>query len=313
MISFALPWALVGLVAAALPLLLHLVQRHDAPEVSFPAVRYLEDATRDQQKRLRFRHLLLLILRTLLIVALVLAAAGPTVRRSSFGPHAPSALVLVVDNSAASGAVIDGEPLLGQLTRAANGVLDHAALGDRLWLVAADGIAHAGTVAELRPRIAALASEPLRLDLGRAITTARELIRSSGRRGEVVVVSALQRSALAAASGEGDLLLLRPVAAPPANRGVLELSAGLQPWGPAGGRVTISIASSDTAPVPITLSAGGRVLREVLVTPGVPSVQRVGVQPNGWSTITAVVPPDEFRLDDALSVPLRSAPAPAVE
>ena len=313
MIAFTLPWALLGLVAAGLPLLLHLVQRHEAPEVSFPAVRYLADATRDQQKRLQFRHLLLLILRTLLIIALVFAAAGATVRRSAIGPHAPSALVLVIDNSAASGAVVDGEPLLSGLVRAAGQVLDHATLGDRLWLIPADGVARFGTATELRSQLAALKPEPVRLDLGRAIGSGRALIRGSNRPGEVVVVTPLQRAALSAAAGQGQVLVLRPVSDPPPNRSIVTLTAGLQPWSPSGGRVTIAIASTDTTPVPVTLTVGGRPVRDVLVTPGVPSVQRVGPQPAGWTTITATLPPDELRLDDSRSVPLRVAPPSAVE
>ncbi|HEY8062466.1 MAG TPA: BatA domain-containing protein [Gemmatimonadales bacterium] len=313
MISFSLPWALVGLVAAALPLLLHLVQKHEVPEVVFPAVRYLEDATRDQQRRLKFRHWLLLIVRTLLIVALVFAAAGATMRRSSFGPHAPGALVLVIDNSAGSGAVIDGEPLLDALVRAAGRVLDHATVRDRVWLIAADGVARAGAPADLRRDLASLRPDPVRLDLGRAVGAGRDLIRGSKRPGEVVVVSSLQRSALSAARGEGDVLVVRPGGAPPANRGITMLTAGLQPWSPAGGRVTIAIVSTDTAPVPVTLSVGTRPLRDVLVTPGAPSVQRIGPQPPGWLVVTATLPPDEFRVDDSRSIAVRVAPPVAVQ
>ena len=312
MISFTLPWALIGLVAAALPLLLHLVQRHEAPEVSFPAVRYLEDASRDQHKRLKFQHLLLLILRTLLIIAIVLAAAGATVRRGAIGPHAPSALVLVLDNSAASGAVVDGEPLLAGLVRAAGQVLGRATLGDRLWLIAADGVARFGSATELRAQLATLTPEPVRLDLGRAIGSGRALIRGSNHPGEVVVVTSLQRTALGAATGQGELLVLRPAGDPPVNRSIVTLSAGLQPWSPSGGRVTITIAANDTTPVPVTLAVGGRPLRDVLVTPGVPSVQRIGPQSAGWTTLTATLPPDELRLDDSRSVPIRVAPPPAV-
>ena len=83
--TFLHPWLLLGLVAAGIPLLLHLVQRREPPTVVFPAVRYLVDATREHQRRLRIRHWLLLLLRTLLVTALVLAAAAPTVRRSGCG------------------------------------------------------------------------------------------------------------------------------------------------------------------------------------------------------------------------------------
>ena len=78
MIGFLHPWALVGLVAAAIPILLHLLARREPPTVVFPAVRYLITTTREHQRRLKLQHLLLLLFRTLLIIALVLAAAGPT-------------------------------------------------------------------------------------------------------------------------------------------------------------------------------------------------------------------------------------------
>ncbi|MGH7593090.1 MAG: hypothetical protein ACRELE_04460, partial [Gemmatimonadales bacterium] len=220
--------------------------------------------------------------------------------------------VLVIDNAAGSGVVIDGEPLLAALVRAAGQVLDRATLSDRVWLIAADGVARAGTAAELHRHLAVLRTQPVRLDLGRAIGAGRDLIRSSKRPGQVVVVSGLQRSTLGAARGDGNLLVVRATGAPPANRGIMTLSAGLQPWSAAGGRVSITIVSSDTAPVPVTLSVGSLALRDVLVMPGAVSVQRIGPEPPGWLVVTATLPPDEFRLDDARSIAVRVAPPVAV-
>ena len=102
MIGFLHPWALVGLLAAGIPILLHLLARSEPPTVVFPAVRYLITTTQEHQRRLKLQHLLLLAVRTLLIVALVLAAAGPTLPLRGVPGHAPSALVLVVDNSPSS-------------------------------------------------------------------------------------------------------------------------------------------------------------------------------------------------------------------
>lgn len=308
---FTAPWALLGLVAAALPILLHLVQRREPPEVAFPAVRYLEDATRDHRQRLKLRHWLLLVVRTLLIVALVLAAAGPRLAGGGIGGHAPSALVLVVDNSASSAVVVDGEPLLARLIAEAEAVLARATPADRLWLLTADGRARPGTADELRTRLAALVVDPARLDLGAAVATGRGLIAGAGRPGEVVVITDLQRSALGEGRGDAPVLVLRPEAAAPLNRRVATLDAGAQPWGPEGGRVSVAIAASDTQPVPVALAAAGRGARDVLLTPGVPALQRAGPLAPGWTRYTATLPPDEFRLDDERSVALRVAP-PAV-
>ena len=130
--TFLFPWALVGLLAAAVPILLHLVQRKEPPTITFPAVRYLQDATREHQRRLRLQHWLLLLVRTLLIAALVLAAAGPSVPRSNVATHAPSALVLILDNSASSGAVVGGTSRLDGLAAAARAVLGRATPSDAL-------------------------------------------------------------------------------------------------------------------------------------------------------------------------------------
>ncbi len=310
--SFTLPWALLGLIAAGIPLFLHLVQRQDPREMVFPAVRYLEDTTRDHRRRLQLRHVLLLVLRTLLIVCLVLAAAGATINRRGLGGHAPSALALVVDNSASSAAVHDGEATLSGLIAAATAVLDRATIADRVWLLTAGAPVAAGTAGELRSAVRDLQTAPVRLDLGAAITQARDLVRTAGRPGEVVVISDFQRSALSDSPGAGDVLVLRPSYQPPANHAVISLSAGSQPWGTMGGQVTIGVASSDTMPLPVTLWLGARRLRDILVTPGVPSVQRIGPLALGWTTVTASLPPDEFRLDDSRTVTVRVAPGALV-
>ena len=110
MIGFLHPWVLVGLAAAAIPVLLHLLARREPPTVVFPAVRYLITTTQEHQRRLKLQNLLLLLLRTLLVVAIVLAAAGPTAPLRGVPGHAPSALALIVDNSPSSGAIVGGSP-----------------------------------------------------------------------------------------------------------------------------------------------------------------------------------------------------------
>src|SRR5690242_21788106 len=78
-VTFLHPVALLGLAAAAIPALLHLLERRIPPEAEFPPLRYLSEAERQSARRLRLRHVLLLLLRTALIVLIVLAAARPLV------------------------------------------------------------------------------------------------------------------------------------------------------------------------------------------------------------------------------------------
>ena len=75
--SFLAPFYLLLAGAAAVPLLLHLLRRHIATRVDFPAARYLARAEQEHSRSLRLRNLLLMLLRVLLVLALTMAAARP--------------------------------------------------------------------------------------------------------------------------------------------------------------------------------------------------------------------------------------------
>jgi hypothetical protein len=306
--TFLHPWLLAGLLVAGVPLLLHLVQRREPPTVVFPAVRYLLDATREHQRRLRIRHWLLLLLRTLLVVALVLAAAGPTVRRSGVTEHAPGALVLVVDNSLSSAAIVGGTPRLEQLVRAADGVLARATAADALWLILADGAARRGDPSTLRATLRELQPSTARLDLGRAVQAAAEVLASEPLPGEVVVITDLQASALGAATTRIPVTVARPEGAVPPNIGVASLVAGSQPWSTDGGLVTVTVAGDSGAQAPLQLSAGDRSARQALATVGGAVQVAVPAAPAGWYALRAAIQPDELRLDDHRVLGLRMAP-----
>src|SRR6476469_5978387 len=210
MIGFLHPWALAGLAAAAIPVLLHLLARREPPTVVFPAVRYLITTTREHQRRLKLQHLLLLALRTLLIVALVLAAAGPTVPSRGVAGHAPSALVLVVDNSPSSGVVVAGVSRLTELQNAARSVLGRATPDDALWLLTADGVPVRGDRHTLIEDLGALPVSPRRLDLGAALGLATEGLAGEPRPGELALLTGLQPSAVSAADVRVPLVVGRP-------------------------------------------------------------------------------------------------------
>ncbi|HEU4700547.1 MAG TPA: BatA and WFA domain-containing protein [Gemmatimonadales bacterium] len=309
MIGFLHPWLLAGLAAAGVPVLLHLLARREPPTVIFPAVRYLVNTTREHRNRLRLQHWLLLLLRTLLIVALVLAAAGPTLPRGGAGAgHAPSALVLVVDDSPSSTAVVDGVAVLERLKAAARRVLARATPDDALWLLTADGIPRRGDAATLRQAVDRLAGSPRRLDLGAALGTAGEVLAPEARPGEIVVLSDLQASAVSAARPRVPVTVARPAGAPPQNRGVAALRPGAQPWSTDGGRVTVTLAGDSGAPAPVAVRLGDRPPHQVLLAPGGAATVALAGAPAGWWTVRATLPPDELRADDERVAPVRIAP-----
>ncbi len=312
MIEFLHPWALAGLAGAAIPVLLHLLARREPPTVAFPAVRYLIATTQEHLRRLKLQNLLLLLVRTVLIAALVLAAAGPTIARSGLSSHAPGALVLIVDNSPSSGAVVAGTSRLTRLQDAGRAVLSRATSGDALWLITADGEPRRGDAAALRRQLDALPVSSYRLDLGTSLGLAVEVLASQSRPGEVVLLSDLQASAVSPAEVPVPLVIGRPDDKPARNTGIAALATGPQPWSTDGGRIAVSLVGDSGTALPVTARLGDRPARQVLATPGGSAVVPVTTAPAGWWTVTAELDPDELRLDNRRLGVVRVAPVARV-
>ena len=326
--SFIHPLALVGLAAAAIPALLHLLQRRIPPEIDFPAVRYLSAAERESARRLKLRHLLLLILRTALIVAIVLAAARPLVPLQGGGAHQPTAVVIILDNSPSSGAVVDGGLVLDRLRVAALSAVGRTTSADRVWLMLCDGVLRGGSREALRATLDSTHAGWQRLDLVQAVDRAARLVNAqplSGR--EVHLFSDLQRTALS--SGHADVpsgvrvLALAPGRAV-ANRGIAAVTVS-------EGAAIIELSGSSAGnggppqPVPVTIRLGGErrdrgeVTARGLATPGTDpagDVPRSAVTvplpaqslTPGWWVGEAALEPDELRADDRRPFAWRVAP-----
>lgn len=307
MISFLHPWLLLGLTAAAIPILLHLRQHREPPTVAFPAVRYLLDATRQHEKRLRLRHWLLLVLRTLLVVALVLAAAGPSAPVGGIATHPPTALAMVLDNSLSSGAMSGGTSRLEALKRAGRDILERATPADALWLLTADGIPRHGSPEQLRALVDTLTPAARRLDLGEALGVAAEVVRGNTRPGGIVVVTDLQSTAVTPADVDVPVVVVAVTEPTVANVGVASLGVGPQPWGLDGARITVGVSGDPSLRVPVRVQVGDRPARQALVAAGAPATMALpGTRP-GWYEVRAELDADELRADDVRAGGVRVA------
>src|SRR5438132_5079414 len=99
--SFVFPFVLGGLAFVSIPILLHLIMRQKPKHLLFPAFRFLLKRHRTNLRKLRLRHLLLLALRILLLVAICLALARPKVFNEALRLSSDRAVaaVLVFDTS----------------------------------------------------------------------------------------------------------------------------------------------------------------------------------------------------------------------
>jgi len=99
------PWAWLGLLTLAVPILVHLLARQRAPRQPFPSLRFLPDARLLTARRARPTDLLLLALRLLILAVTAAALAQPyllTGERAAWQARTVARAV-VVDTSASMG------------------------------------------------------------------------------------------------------------------------------------------------------------------------------------------------------------------
>jgi len=100
--TFLNPFVLIGLAAAAIPIIIHLLNLRKLKTIEFSTLQFLKELQKTKMRRVRIRQWLLLALRTLMIVALVVAFSRPALKGSlagTIGMHAKTTMVVLVDDS----------------------------------------------------------------------------------------------------------------------------------------------------------------------------------------------------------------------
>lgn len=136
--TFLNPFVLFGLIAAAIPVLLHLLNLRKLRTIEFSTLSFLKELQQTKIRRLKLRQLLLLIVRTLLVIFIVLAFARPALRGTILGSiatHAHSTIVLILDDSFSMTASDEYGDLFKQAKEAAGKVIELLKEGDEAFLV----------------------------------------------------------------------------------------------------------------------------------------------------------------------------------
>lgn len=132
--TFLNPLVLIGLAAAAIPLLLHLLNLRKLRTVQFSTLRFLKEIEKTQIRSLKLQQLLLLLLRILIVICAVLAFARPVLQTSMpvVGGHIPSSIVVILDNSYSMDYSDDRGSRFQQARRAAHSICDALKEGDEV-------------------------------------------------------------------------------------------------------------------------------------------------------------------------------------
>jgi hypothetical protein len=136
--TFVFPLLLGGLVLAGIPVLLHLIVRQQPKRLPFPAFRFLVQQQRSNLRKLRLRHLLLLMLRVFLIAGMCMLLARPRLFHRALGldSERPVQAVLLFDTSASMEyKSSDGKSRLEDAQQRARELLDNLAAGSQVAIV----------------------------------------------------------------------------------------------------------------------------------------------------------------------------------
>ncbi|MDD4050415.1 MAG: BatA domain-containing protein [candidate division Zixibacteria bacterium] len=183
MLNFLNTAVLAALAAALLPFLLHLFSKRKVKVVPFSSITFLKAMQKRQVRAIKIKQVLLLVVRTLIILAVVFAFARPSTRGGYLGSHASVSAVIVLDNSASMGLSVKDGRLFDLAVRRAGEILAQMGQEDEVAVMttvgddaAVSGAGRFGNAAAARTVLDKIALADGRADLSQTYTQAATLI-----------------------------------------------------------------------------------------------------------------------------------------
>ncbi len=136
---------LVGLVAAAIPVIIHLLQRRRLPRLEFSDLRFLAPLNQQRMRSLNLRRLFLLVLRILIVALTAVAMARPSVRGTLtrlVPAQAHTSVLLLLDTSFSMQSEGPQGTAFDAARAAAGGILAQMHPGDEVSLMSFDDAPH---------------------------------------------------------------------------------------------------------------------------------------------------------------------------
>jgi len=230
--TFAVPLFLIATLAAAIPVVLHMIHRQKAKELPFSTLRFLRLSVEKTRRRKRIHDVLLMVLRAAVLLLLAMGLARPTLTSlSSLWGGADTAVAIILDNSASMGMVDQGQVRFRTALGAAEQIVGQLREGDQvaLFLTGGPPLPELGKLDRTQEQVRQMLLQWLnapsptggvsyeRADLTVKIQQARTLLaESEAASKQIYVLTDLQRLSWES-SGSGERLAAAGTAASPAG------------------------------------------------------------------------------------------------
>ena len=136
--TFLNPAVLFGLLAASIPILIHLFNLRKLKKIEFSTLAFLKELQKNKIRKVKLKQWILLALRVLIILLLVFAFARPTLKGLAIGgttSAAKTTAVFIIDDTFSMSVIDNQGSLLNQAKAAAKSLLKNFQEGDEAALI----------------------------------------------------------------------------------------------------------------------------------------------------------------------------------
>ncbi len=136
--TFLNPAVLFGLLAASIPILIHLFNLRKLKRIEFSTLAFLKELQKNKIRKIKLKQWILLALRVLIILFLVLAFARPTLEGLAIGgttSAAKTTAVFIIDDTFSMSVIDNQGSLLNQAKSTAKNLLRNFQEGDEVALI----------------------------------------------------------------------------------------------------------------------------------------------------------------------------------
>ena len=140
--TFLNPAILIGLAAASLPVIIHLLNLRKLKKVEFSTLIFLKEIQKNKIRRVKLKQWLLLALRVLIILLIVTAFARPVLKGISIGgttSAAKTTAVFILDDSFSMSVVDQNGSYINQAVQTIKELLSNFEEGDEAGLILVSG------------------------------------------------------------------------------------------------------------------------------------------------------------------------------
>lgn len=136
--TFLNPAILFGLIAASIPILIHLLNLRKLKKIEFSTLQFLKELQKNKIRRIKLKQWLLLALRVLIILLIVIAFARPTLEGVSIGgttSAAKTSAVFILDDTFSMSVIDQQGSYFNRAKQSIKDIVNQLQEGDELVLI----------------------------------------------------------------------------------------------------------------------------------------------------------------------------------